>query len=1541
MKHKNTPKKQGLYNPTNEHDSCGVGFVANSKGEKSHKIVSQGLEILTNLTHRGATGYDPKLGDGAGILIQIPDLLFQKEATNLGIKLPSLGKYGVGMLFLPQAKKLRQTCEQIISKVIVEEEQIELGWRDVPVNNEHIAQAAKEVEPVMRQIIIGQGEFTDGQAAFERKLFVIRKRVENFIIALNISDPANFYISSMSSRTIVYKGMLLANEVGTYFPDLLDEDVESALALVHQRFSTNTFPSWDLAHPFRMIAHNGEINTVRGNENWMTARHEKMKSLLLADDLDKLWPLISEGQSDSASFDNCLELLVAGGYSLPHAMMMLIPEAWSGNPLMNNQRKAFYEYHAALMEPWDGPAAVAFTDGQMIGATLDRNGLRPARYLMTDDGVVMMASEMGVLKFPEEKIVKKWRLEPGKMLLIDLQAGRVIDDSEVKKLLSTAKPYEKWIKQSRFLLSDINDSKSIKFSLNESLLDTQQAFGFTQEDINFIIKPMIDVGQEPSGSMGNDAALPVLSNRPKILYNYFKQLFAQVTNPPIDPIREELVMSLVTFIGPRPNLLGIEEENPPMRLEANQPILTLAELDKLKNIDNLTNKHFKSVVIDITYIVNNDESNAQALERALLKICDDANQSVKDGYNIIILTDRSADRNRIAIPALLACSATHQFLVKAGNRTNTGLVIDTGSAREVHHFALLAGYGAEAICPWLTYETINTLTDNFNVAQDKFIKAIGKGLNKVMSKMGISTYQSYCGAQIFEAVGLNQIFVDKYFKGTATNIEGIGIKEIAEEVGQMHHTAFGNDPILMNALDAGGEYAFRIRGEEHMWNPESIAKLQHATRKKEYDTYKEYAELINNQTRKHKTLRGLFSFKKAAPISIDEVESAKEIVKRFATGAMSLGSISTEAHSTLAVAMNRIGGKSNTGEGGEDKKRFIPLSKASSIAEHLGSDIIESNFPLLAGDSMRSRIKQVASGRFGVTAEYLSAADQIQIKMAQGAKPGEGGQLPGHKVSSYIAKLRFSVPGVGLISPPPHHDIYSIEDLAQLIHDLKNANPNASISVKLVSESGVGTVAAGVAKAKSDHIVIAGHDGGTGASPLSSIKHAGTPWEIGLAETQQTLVLNQLRGRVVLQVDGQMKTGRDVVVGALLGADEFGFATAPLVVEGCIMMRKCHLNTCPVGIATQDPELRKRFTGQPEHVVNFFFFIAEEIREIMASLGINKFNDLIGRSDLLDMKDGINHWKIQGLDFSKIFHQPDMGDDVSRYNIEGQYHALDKALDHDIISKALDAIENQNPIEFNLPITNTNRTVGTMLSHQIAKRYGNTGLPDNTITVNLEGTAGQSFGAFLAKGITFNLHGEGNDYVGKGLCGGKIIIRPTQAFKGIAGKNIIVGNTVMYGATSGETYFRGIAGERFCVRNSGASAVVEGLGNHGCEYMTGGTVVVLGLTGQNFAAGMSGGVAYIYDPDGTFKHSCNPSMVTLEKVEKVNIQPKGPRHLDQPDEIILKNLISKHQELTDSPIALDILNEWETQLDYFVKVMPLEYKRALDEIHAATIKEVA
>ena len=1536
------PEQQGLYNPKNEHDACGVGFVANIHGTKSHTIVTQGLQILTNLTHRGATGYDPKLGDGAGILIQMPDGLIRDEAKKLSIDLPAIGQYACGLIFFPQSTQYRNQCEKIITDIIKEEGQTFLTWRDVPTNNSNIADAAKALEPKIKQVIIGQGKEVKDQNHFERKLFVIRKRIEHSVKKLGLDDPAQFYIPSLSSRTIVYKGMLLANEVDTYYPDLKDERVTSALALVHQRFSTNTFPAWDLAHPFRMIAHNGEINTVQGNINWMRARHESMQSALLGDDLEKLWPLIVEGQSDSACFDNCLELLVAGGYSLPHAMMMLIPEAWSGNPMMDENRRAFYEYHAALMEPWDGPAAVAFTDGRMIGATLDRNGLRPARYLMTDDGVVMMASEMGVLQFPQEKIIKKWRLQPGKMLLIDTESGRIIDDEEVKKELATHKPYRQWIDSSRYFLGDFPKTNS-KTELKGTLLDIQQSFGYTQEDIKFILQPMVANGEENAGSMGNDAALPVLSKKPKLIYNYFKQLFAQVTNPPIDPIREELVMSLVTFIGPKPNLLAVDETKPTTRLETSQPVLTLDDLEQLKNISKLTKDAYKSLVLDITYDVKGlKKDDAYGMKKAIDTLREDAHKAVKDGYNILILSDRNQSKDRMSIPALLATSATHQHLVREGLRTNTGLVVDTGSAREVHHFALLGGYGAEAICPWLAYESMNAMTTDHNLAHKNFIKSISKGLYKVMSKMGISTYQSYCGAQIFEAVGLNSQLINTYFKGTATNVEGIGIEEIAEETMRIHQSAFGSDPVLAHALDAGGEYAFRIRGEEHMWTPDSIAKLQHATRTNQYNTYKEYAALINDQTKRQMTLRGLFKLKtNDKPISIDEVESAKEIVKRFATGAMSLGSISTEAHTTLAIAMNRIGGKSNTGEGGEDAKRFLTLDKDNTVANVIGLNLIESDIKLKKGDSLRSRIKQVASGRFGVTAEYLSSADQIQIKMAQGAKPGEGGQLPGHKVSPYIAKLRFSVPGVGLISPPPHHDIYSIEDLAQLIHDLKNANPNASISVKLVSETGVGTVAAGVAKAKSDHIVIAGHDGGTGASPISSIKHAGTPWEIGLAETQQTLVLNRLRGRVIVQVDGQMKTGRDVVIGALLGADEFGFATAPLVVEGCIMMRKCHLNTCPVGVATQDPELRKRFTGQPEHVVNYFFFVAEEVRELMASLGIRKFDDLIGRADLLDTQAGIEHWKIHGLDFSKIFYQPAIEKEVSRRHNEEQSHGLEHALDNELIKLAKPALEKREKVSINLPIVNTNRTVGTMLSHEIAKRFGHEGLPQDTIQITLNGTAGQSFAAFLAQGISMELIGEGNDYVAKGLCGGRVVIKPPQAFKAKSHENIIVGNTVMYGATTGESYFSGVAGERFCVRNSGASAVVEGVGNHGCEYMTGGTVVVLGNTGQNFAAGMSGGVAYVYDEDGLFNKRCNPSMVSLEKVETKEVQAKVPQHLNQPDEVILKTLIEKHFKYTNSERAKYILDNWDKARTQFIKVMPNEYKRALNELHASLTKEAA
>jgi len=1547
------PEKQGLYDPRQERDACGVGFVAHIKGNKSHDLIVQGLQILENLTHRGAVGADPLAGDGAGILLQIPDQFLRDEMGWGKIQLPAAGNYGVGMLFLPRNEKARSACEKIITEKIATEGQQLLGWRDVPVDSSGLGESVKKVEPVIRQVFIGRGKNCADQDAFERKLFVIRKTTEHAISKLKNDVGSVFYCTSMSSRTIVYKGMLLANQVGEYYLDLKDPRVVSALALVHQRFSTNTFPTWDLAHPFRMIAHNGEINTVQGNVNWMTARHAAMSSKLLGEDLEKLWPLIAEGQSDSACFDNALELLVAGGYSLPHAMMLLIPEAWAGNPLMDEERRAFYEYYAALMEPWDGPAAVAFTDGRMIGATLDRNGLRPARYLITEDDMVLMASEMGVLDVPQSKIVKKWRLQPGKMFLIDMEAGRIIDDVELKNQLSSAKPYRQWIEKSRYFLGDLQDIEFVKnlIPAGASLLDTQQAFGFTQEDVKFILTPMVSAGEEPTGSMGADAALPVLSNKNRSFYDYFQQLFAQVTNPPIDPIREEIVMSLTSFIGPKPNLLGIDDTDPALRLEVHQPVLSNEDIAKLRNIENLTNGQYRSLVLDITYPAT---QGAAGCEKAVKALCAAADKAVANGYNVLILSDRAMSEKRVAIPALVACSRVHLHLVHGGIRTSTGLVVDTGSAREVHHFALLAGYGAEAVCPWLTYATIGSMKLPANVdpkeAKKRFIKAINKGLNKVMSKMGISTYQSYCGAQIFEAVGLNSEFVAEYFTGTASQIEGIGLKEVAEEAVRTHRNAFGKDPVLANALEAGGEYAWRVRGEEHMWTPETIAKLQHATRTNNAATYKEYAKHINEQNGKLKTLRGLFEIKPAGkPIPLAEVEPAKEIVKRFVTGAMSLGSISTEAHTTLAVAMNRIGGKSNTGEGGEDPSRFKTLKGGEKLSEIIGKNRIESDRELKAGDSLRSKIKQVASGRFGVTAEYLASADQIQIKMAQGAKPGEGGQLPGGKVSEYIGKLRFSVPGVGLISPPPHHDIYSIEDLAQLIHDLKNANPTASVSVKLVSEVGVGTVAAGVSKAKSDHITVSGFDGGTGASPISSIKHAGTPWELGLAEAQQTLVLNQLRGRITLQVDGQLKTGRDVLIGGLLGADEFGFSTAPLVVEGCIMMRKCHLNTCPVGIATQDPVLRKKFSGQPEHVVNYFFFVAEEIREYMATMGIRKFDDLIGRSDLLDMKHGIEHWKAHGLDFSRIFYQPKVDASVARRHAQIQDHGLEKALDNKLIAQAQNALNNKQPVAIESDIHNINRTVGTMLSYEVAKRYGQAGLPADTIHVKLNGTAGQSFGAFLTHGISFELHGEGNDYVGKGLCGGRIAIMPPADSKLVSQDNIIVGNTVLYGATSGECYFSGVAGERFAVRNSGAIAVVEGLGDHGCEYMTGGMVVVLGQTGRNFAAGMSGGVAYVLDEEGGFEKRCNLSMVALEAVpaeadasETGEVESHGRvhfNHLDKADEHALRELIEKHLRYTSSKRAKQILDNWSSYLPKFTKVMPTEYRRALQEMAAQQFKQ--
>ena len=1539
------PEQQGLYDPSNEHDACGVGFVAHFKGQKSHGIVEQGLLILKNLDHRGAVGADPLQGDGAGILIQIPDQFYREEMARQGVELPPAGEYGVGMVFLPQEAASRHACVEEIERSVKAEGQVVLGWREVPVNTEMpMSPTVRAKEPVIRQVFVGRGPDVFVTDALERKLYIIRRRAANAIKSLKLKHGQAFYVPSFSARTVNYKGLLLADQVGVYYLDLQDKRTVSALALVHQRFSTNTFPTWDLAHPFRYIAHNGEINTVRGNVNWFKAREQAISSPILGDDLKKVWPLHYPGQSDSASFDNALELLVMGGYSMAHAVMLMIPEAWEKHTLMDENRRAFYEYHAAMMEPWDGPAAVAFTDGRQIGATLDRNGLRPARYLVTDDDFVVMASESGVLPIPEKKIVKKWRLQPGKMFLIDMEQGRIIDDQELKDSLARAKPYREWIEKIRIKLDAVPAPEEKTEAVTATLLDRQQAFGYTQEDIKVILEPMILNGEEATGSMGTDSALPVLSSRSKTLYSYFKQLFAQVTNPPIDPIREELVMSLVSFVGPKPNLLNTTDINPPIRLEVSQPVLTCTDMEKLRHIQKYTSEKFRSFELDICYPV---AWGKDGVEARLASLAADAEDAVRSGANVLIVSDRKIDAEHVAIPALLATSAIHQHLVKKGLRTSTGLVVETGSARETHHFALLGGYGAEAVHPYLALETIESLAKGDAEKADKYVKnyvkAIGKGLNKVMSKMGISTYMSYTGAQIFEAIGLQKELVDKYFTGTPSNVEGIGIFEVAEEAIRLHREAFSDDPVLATMLDAGGEYAFRIRGEEHMWTPDSIAKLQHATRSGKTETYKEYAKLINDQTKRYLTLRGLFEFRPGSgPVPLEEVEPAKEIVKRFATGAMSLGSISTEAHTTLAIAMNRIGGKSNTGEGGEDAKRFVPLKAGQTLSEVVGASRIERDYTFKEGDSLRSAIKQVASGRFGVTTEYLVNADQIQIKMAQGAKPGEGGQLPGHKVSEYIGFLRHSVPGVGLISPPPHHDIYSIEDLAQLIHDLKNANAKASISVKLVSEVGVGTVAAGVAKAKADHVVIAGFDGGTGASPQSSIKHAGTPWELGLAETQQTLVLNRLRSRIRVQVDGQMKTGRDVVIGALLGADEFGFATAPLVVEGCIMMRKCHLNTCPVGVATQDPELRKRFSGQPEHVVNYFFFVAEEVREIMAQLGIRKFDDLIGRADLLDMRPGIDHWKAKGLDFSRIFYQPAVPADVPRRQTEIQDHGLDKALDHSLIKQARPALEKGQKVQIETSIINVNRTCGTMLSGEVARRYGNAGLPDDTIHIKLTGTAGQAFGAFLAKGVTLELTGEGNDYVGKGLSGGRIIIKPSPDFRGNTQENIIVGNTVMYGATDGEAYLAGVGGERFCVRNSGGTAVVEGVGDHGCEYMTGGTVVVLGETGRNFAAGMSGGIAYVLDEDGSFKHRCNLAQVALEKVPPATRHAAGePLHLGVADETQLKELVTRHAEFTGSRTAKAILANWDAYREKFVKVYPHEYKRALTEMAAAVQKEAA
>ena len=1515
------PKEQGLYDPQNEHENCGFGFIANIKNEPKHEIVHQALEIVHNLDHRGAVGADPLAGDGAGILIQVPDEFFRKEFEASNIKLPELGQYAVGMVFLPSDKKRAQLAIDSIENIINGEMQELITWRDVPVDPSVLGETVKNNAPIIKQFFIKMGVNVSSENEFLRKLYVIRNQSLH-ALEKNGDDWSDFYIVSLSTRTIIFKGMVLAPNLSKFYLDFQNPNFKSAIALFHQRFSTNTFPSWRLAQPFRYLCHNGEINTVKGNSNWMNARRYSMSSDLLKDDLNKLWPIIEKSPSDSATFDNALELLVMAGYTLPHAMMLMIPEAWKDNALMDQKRKYFYEYYSALMEPWDGPAAMAFTDGIQIAATLDRNGLRPARYIVTDDDLVIMSSEVGVLQnIPESKIIKKWRLQPGKMLLVDLKQKRIVSDEELKDELVNANPYQDWIKTSKVSLSSFKLETNNEMPDEALLLDLQQAHGYNKEDLKFFLEPMIIDGQDPIGSMGRDIPLAALSDKNRLLFDYFFQTFAQVTNPPIDPIREELVMSLLSFIGPRPNLLDPKSGQSQKLLEVDHPILTNLDIEKIKTIDKFTSNQLKSRTLNICYS-KKDNPNLK-IGSFLNDICDQAEQLiVNNDCNIIILSDRKLDKDNIAVPALLATSSLHHFLIKKGLRTKAGLVVETGEARRVHDLCLLAGYGAEAINPYLSFYTLSNIIKNSDndigedEAYNKYIKAVTKGMLKVMSKMGISTYQSYSGAQIFDAVGLSSDLVDTYFCGTSSKVEGVGLEEIQKETENRHELAFGISPLLQNDLDVGGDLSFRIRGEEHVWTPETIGVLQHAVRSANYNTFKKYSKKINDHSIKLKNLRGLFKFvSNNKSINIDEVEPASEIVKRFATGAMSLGSISTEAHTTLAIAMNRLGGRSNTGEGGEEPSRFSPMQN---------------------GDSMNSRIKQVASGRFGVTTEYLSNATDIQIKMAQGAKPGEGGQLPGGKVDDFIAKIRHSTPGVGLISPPPHHDIYSIEDLAQLIHDLKNVNPSARVSVKLVSEIGVGTVAAGVSKAYADHVTISGNDGGTGASPITSLLNAGGPWETGLAETHQTLVMNGLRDRIAVQVDGGLRTGRDVVVGAILGADEFGFATAALISEGCIMMRKCHLNTCPVGVATQDPELRKNFTGQPDHVVNFFVFIANEVREIMADLGIRKFNDLIGRRDLLDFQGAESHWKAHGLNLAKLIVPLDKQDKQDFFNSKSQDHQLEKALDNSLIKKCKLAIADKETVSLKSKIVNTNRTVGAMLSGVIAKKYGHNGLPNNTINVDFQGSAGQSFGAWLTKGISFNLEGDANDYVGKGLSGGKISVFPHSKSKIIADDNIIAGNTLLYGAISGECYLSGVVGERFAVRNSGATAVVEGCGDHGCEYMTGGVVVVLGKTGRNFAAGMSGGIAYILDEDNSFEAFCNKSMVDLEKLSNNELNSKHTEKEINSDLLDfdisrLKLLINRHYKNTKSEKAKIIINDWEKFLPQFIKITPFEFRRALIE----------
>ncbi|TGN14521.1 glutamate synthase large subunit [Leptospira ilyithenensis] len=1502
------PQAQGMYDPALDKDSCGVGFIANYKGVRSRDIVDKGIRLMCNLEHRGAEGADPKTGDGAGIMINIPDAFFRKV---LPFKLPKEGDYAVGVLFLPQNKDVREALENVIEKIIVDEGEEFLGFREVPINTNYAGIVALKTLPVFKQVFFAKkSKKIKTSDEFERKVFLIRRLIDRRIRAEYKLDRSQYYVPSFSSKTIVYKGMLLGDQVKKFYEDLKDPDLKSAFCLTHTRFSTNTFPTWDLAHPYRLIAHNGEINTLRGNMNWMAARQMVMESPIYGEELKRMLPIVMEGQSDTATFDTVLELLVMGGRSLPHAVMMMIPEAWSKNKAMDADKRAFYEYHATIMEPWDGPAAIAFTDGRIIGATLDRNGLRPARFIVTKDDEVIMSSEAGVLNLPPEHILKQDRLRPGRMLLIDMEKGQILDDEEIKKQISTQKPYKKWVDENMIRLHSLPDPENVKQPQHESILERQRAFGYTHEDVFTIIKPMGVAGEEPTGSMGVDSALAVLSEKSQPLFRYFKQNFAQVTNPPIDPIREELVMELTTYIGPEGNLLDEQPEHA-HRLELEHPILTNEDFEKIKQISE---GHFKSKTFEILF----DPSKKHDMRNSLDRVCKDAAKAVREsGVNLIILTDHGANEKRTAIPSLLAVAGLHHFLIREGLRTKVGIVLESGEPREVAHFALLCGFGANAINPYLAFETLADLSQqgllpevsDYKTAKKNYIKSIGKGLFKVFSKMGISTLQSYCGAQIFEAIGLDSELVNGYFAGTPTRIEGLSLEMLEEETVRRHRSAY--DPTYFpNNLEPGGVHYFRKNGDTHLYTPTTVHKLQKATRDNDYKTFKEFSSLIDNQNEKAITLRSLFNldFENSNAIPLEEVESVKSILKRFQTGAMSHGSISWEAHTTLAIAMNRIGAKSNTGEGGEDPVRFKTLPN---------------------GDSMRSAIKQVASARFGVTMEYLTNADDLQIKLAQGAKPGEGGQLPGHKVDKYIGGLRYATPGVTLISPPPHHDIYSIEDLKQLIFDLKNSNPRARVSVKLVSETGVGTVAAGVAKAKADHILIAGHEGGTGASPISSIHHAGTPWELGLSETHQTLVANGLRDRVYLAVDGKLLTGKDVVVGALLGAEEFGFSTSALVAVGCIMMRKCHLNTCPVGVATQDEFLRNKFTGKPEYVVNFMGFVAEEVREIMAKLGFRTFEEMIGQVEKIKFKRPQHHWKARGLDFTKVLHRPTPIFPTGLFRSKEQNHHLDEQMDNELIRKARAAVDHKQPVEIKSNIVNLNRSVGTMLSHEVTKKYGVDGLPEDTIKINFTGTAGQAFAAFVTKGITLKLTGEGNDYVGKGLCGGKLIFETPKTAPYKAEENIIIGNTCFYGATSGEAYVNGIAGERFAVRNSGAAVVVEGTGDHGCEYMTGGRVIVLGSIGRNFAAGMSGGIAYLWNPDGKIEAQINKEMVDLDPLTDA-------KEIEE-----VKNLILKHKNYTGSERASLILGDWDKEISRFVKIIPRDYKKALEKMAEEAIASSA